>query len=360
MLTDKMRKVEISIKNVIHDIFPKEYQEFVFDEKIQPEDIVTQIMFECCKYAYDRKMPQKSIRAYLKESEGYRDDNRMRMQNTVKKINSFREKEYEIRKQQMGLEITGLLPIDMTTMDNKTKGYKFNDFQFWEISNVHDMKLVDSIINGRFINKNFTAQMFREYAEEYDNVIVNMKENYEKNPDKVVFASMSMFVLGWKYAFDFYYEIAREMEKSKVTEVTDLLKKCSLFCGSIGVRHLLSGINPCVINGIIHTESRMLFLRKKFISEFVTWNEQNEIEMLRYAEAIVMVSSMLMQMTLEGINIREWFVKNSEYSDWESVMKKNNIFDCYELNKKWTSKRIKYVKNIYKELYKNKNPEICS
>ena len=33
MLTDKMRKVEISIKNVIHDIFPKEYQEFVFDEK---------------------------------------------------------------------------------------------------------------------------------------------------------------------------------------------------------------------------------------------------------------------------------------------------------------------------------------
>lgn len=122
----------------------------------------------------------------------------------------------------------------------------------------------------------------------------------------------------------------------------------------------MSGINPCVINGIIHTESRMLFLRKKFISEFVTWNEQNEIEMLRYAEAIVMVSSMLMQMTLEGINIREWFVKNSEYSDWESVMKKNNIFDCYESNKKWTSKRIKYVKNIYKELYKNKNPEICS
>lgn len=28
--------------------------------------------------------------------------------------------------------------------------------------------------------------------------------------------------------------------------------------------------------------------------------------------------------------------------------------------KNGTSKRIKYVKNIYKELYKNKNPEICS
>ena len=48
-----------------------------------------------------------------------------------------------------------LLDKNMCGIDEKIAGYEYNDFQFWEIQNVHDMKLGDVIINGQISKKNF-------------------------------------------------------------------------------------------------------------------------------------------------------------------------------------------------------------
>lgn len=94
--------------------------------------------------------------------------------------------EYLTRKEQIGIELDGLLPPNMKDIKEKIEGYQFNDFQYWEINNVHDMRLVSAIADNRILSKNFTKQIFIEYANEYDDVIRTMKEKSEEGPEGMV------------------------------------------------------------------------------------------------------------------------------------------------------------------------------
>ena len=73
----------------------------------------------------------------------------------------------------------------MKDIKEKIEGYQFNDFQYWEINNVHDMRLVSAIADNRILSKNFTKQIFIEYANEYDDVIRTMKEKSEEEPEGI-------------------------------------------------------------------------------------------------------------------------------------------------------------------------------
>lgn len=53
MLNDKMPAIAETIKEIIIYTLPVEYQLFLFEGKITLEDIVSQVLVECCKYAYD-------------------------------------------------------------------------------------------------------------------------------------------------------------------------------------------------------------------------------------------------------------------------------------------------------------------
>ena len=46
--------------------FPKDYLNIVFGDRIIKEDLILQIMLECCKYAYDSTAEKYSIRYYCK------------------------------------------------------------------------------------------------------------------------------------------------------------------------------------------------------------------------------------------------------------------------------------------------------
>ena len=66
-------------------------------------------------------------------------------------------------------------------------------------------------------------------------------------------------------------------------------------------------------------------------------------------------------MTYHGVNIREWFVLNSKLRDWASVMREYDVTQCFVSNKKWTNRRIRYVKDIYASIHTDiKNPDFRS
>lgn len=127
------------------------------------------------------------------------------------------------------------------------------------------------------------------------------------------------------------------MDKTGQKHIEDVERKCSLFCGPVG---LISILPQQYTGGIIHTDSRMVLIRKKYISSFL---DLSEIDELRYREALVTVSCMLMNMTYQGTNIREWFVENTTIEDWASVMKAYNVFQIFVQDKNWTNKRIRYA-----------------
>ena len=137
--------------------------------------------------------------------------------------------------------------------------------------------------------------------------------------------------------------------------IEDVERKCSLFCGPVG---LISEPPPQYTGGIIHTDSRMVLIREKFVSSFLDLSETDEA---RYREALVTVSSMLMRMTYQGTNIRKWFVENTTVEDLALVMEEYNVFQIFVSDKSWTNKRIRYVKEIYTALRQaNKNPDFRS
>ena len=98
MLNEKMKAVQIAIEQIING-FPKDYLNTVFGDRIIKEDLILQIMLECCKYAYDSTAEKHSIRYYCKNVEKNEEDYfRMNLQRSICKIYNYREKEYEYKK----------------------------------------------------------------------------------------------------------------------------------------------------------------------------------------------------------------------------------------------------------------------
>ncbi len=192
MLNDKMNGVFNTIKQVVTRTLPDKYVRFLFNEKINLNDLALQILFECCKYAYDMTAEKRSLRAHMDFPEA--DDERAKLQRSVRKINDYRMNEYKVRKEQSGIELPGLLPPNMDNIQGKLEGYRFNDLQYWEINNVHDLRIVSAIADNKISSKNFTKQTFIEYAKEYDDVIRNMKKN-QKRVQKL------WYLLRWQYLY---------------------------------------------------------------------------------------------------------------------------------------------------------------
>ena len=352
MLSKRMEEIKATIKNVIRAVYPPSYLEYTVSGKITLDDIALQVLMESCKYAFDYTSEKHSLRYFIGTNGLDTDIDRMMLQRTLQKINRFRKAEYELSERQTGLEIEGLLPRRMENIDEKLSGYELNEFQFWEINDVHDLKLVDDIICGRIFKKNCSKDTFKAVAEEYDETVSSMLPNVGGSDKIALFSSLAIFTWEWKYAFDFYYKIATEMETSKVKLIPDLAKRCSLFCGKVRVTSQLAFSHPHLAGGTILTDSRMMLLRDMFVPEFVNASKEEFEEVTaQYIEAIVLVSNMLKYMTYEDINIREWFKKNSTLEDWTDVMKEYNVAQCFVENKKWTNKRIRYVKEIYESIY---------
>lgn len=348
MLNDKMVSAKFAIKDVLTAALLSNYSASPLSEKVTIDDLAVQIMFECSKYAFEYSLPRHSLRYYLQQSGSIEDDQRLLIQRTLKKVNTYRIAEYDIIKQQFGIELDNLLPKRMDNMSNKLSGYEFTPFQFWEIQNIHDMKLVDDIISGKISKKNFNQEAFKSSAAEYDKIIGDLLNQSQQSDSDKVFAILALFTIEWKYSFDFYYSVVSEMEILKISSIPDLERRCSLFCGRIAVC-------PSFSHMCIHTDSRLLHVRQRFVHEFVTYDVHDFRQLEhQYAEVIAVCS-------LVHHRFDKWFVENTSLADWISVLDEYHIDSCFVPNKKWSSKKIRYMKEIYKSTYTDiENPDFRS
>ena len=359
-----MHRVAKTIEEVITQIFPADYLTVVFDDnRIRIEDIIGQILVECCKFAYDSTEETHSLHFFLKQQYDHQktseDSIRMTHKRTVDYIQERRTILYNDLSNN-GIIIDGLLSPNMDNISQRLEGYKFNSFQFWEICNVHDMRLVKAIVDRRISKKNFNGNMFKEYFTEYDNFVMKLLEDWDKSDEKGVFSFLAMFTLEWKYSINFYYELATEMLKSNVSEIPDIERRIYIFCGSQSVSSFLKKLDPKVLGDTIPTESRMINLRRKYIHDIVNVPKCDfELDLLRFNESLYIVAAILTKMTYQSTPIREWFILKSTKEDWLSVFRNYDVFQSFVINKDLEDlKKIRYVKNIYNKIsYDYKNPE---
>lgn len=363
MLNENMYAIAVAIEEVIVKNFPIEYQMYVFNGKLTLRDIIGQVLVECCKYAHDSTAEKHSLNYHLKSTDLLldKDSERMMLQRMMSYIQERRMIEHNMHLSR-GISVEGLISPDMTNIKDRLAGYQLNDFQYWEINNVHNMRLVKAIVERRLPKKNFNTDLFKEYSEEYDCVFQQYTEDW-KNGDNEIFDFLTLFTLEWKYSFNFYYELATEMLKSNVSEIPNIKRRLVVFSGTPSIDSLLLQFGPRFIGGTLHTDSRMLVSRRKYIHEIVTLSEDAfEEELTRFNESIVLVSAILLNMTYKKIPIRDWFVRNSLPEDWLSVFRDYDVFQAFISKKDWSNKKkIRYVKEIYNAMsYDYKNPEYRS
>lgn len=358
-----MYAVAVAIEEVIINTLPANYQLFVFDGKITLEDIISQVLVECCKYAYDVTSEKHSLNYYLKSEnlDVDKDSERMIRKRTIDYIQERRSIEYDALLHR-GIFVESLKPPNMEAINDKLAGHKLNDFQYWEIKNVHDMHLIKAIVERRLPKKNFTADAFKEYADEYDDVLRQISDDWKSRGNELC-DFLTIFTLEWKYSFNFYYELATEMIKYDVAEIPDAKRRLAAFSGTTSINSLLLQIDPHLVGGTIHTESRMLVSRRKYIHEIVTESAKEfEEELTRFIESIVIVTDMILHMTYQKMPIKEWFLNNSTPGDWLSVFRNYDVFQAFIPEKDWgKKKKIRYVKEIYNKMsYDYKNHEFRS
>ena len=137
----------------------------------------------------------------------------------------------------------------------------------------------------------------------------------------------------------------------------------SAFSGSIAINSELLRWGNRYVGGTLHTESRMLVLRKKYVEDIIKCSiEEFEEELTRFLEAIVVVIDMSLHMTYRDIPIRQWFVEHSTEEDWISVFTNYDAFQIFDNHKDWNdNKKIRYMKQIYNAMSMNyKNPDFRS
>lgn len=119
-----MYAVAIAIEETIIEKFPVDYQLFVFGGNIKLNDIISQILVECCKYAFDNTIEKRSLKQHLTElelSEKYEEAERMKQQRTIGYIQERRQFLYEYLKQSGPVD-DGLKAPNMKDMEIKLSG----------------------------------------------------------------------------------------------------------------------------------------------------------------------------------------------------------------------------------------------
>lgn len=361
MLTDRMTGVAQAVQNQILTVFPAEYLQQTLSGKITLKDIILQILVECCKYAYDNTQEKHSLDYYLGGAASVDDSEKMQHQRT---LNYIKEKRKILDKQLRaeGWIVDGMVLKDMKDVEEKKKGYSINEFQFWETCNVHDMRLVKDVVNREIGNKNYSTQKLQEISDEYDNFVNALRDDWNGNNKKPLFDFLAMFTLEWKYSFDFYYEISEFMVGARVKTMPDVKNRIGLFTSPQTLYSELLLTHPEIFPRPTLAESRMIVARRKYIDDIIMADAHSfELVKRQFAEALVIMSAILNQMTLEGIPIREWFVKKTEPKDWISAFKEYDVFQAFISPKQMDKKKTRIIKDIYNIMSLDyKNPDFRS
>ncbi len=352
MLNEQMNAVAIAIEQIITHTLPLNYQAFLFSGRITMRDIIGQVLVECCKYAHDSTAEKHSLYSYLQSDMVSADPDAARMvkKRVLEYIQDRRDIEYQMYLAQ-GLQINGL-------HQEPEEGWKLNSFQYWEINNVHDMHLVKAIVDRRISKKNFSTEAFKEDALEYDGFLQKLHDEWLQSNDNAVFDYLAMFTLEWKYSFDFFYELATEMVKTRISQIPDCSRRLCAFCGRPTIISRLLAYEPRLLEGPLTAESRLLLLRRKYIHDIVvTSKSEFADDFERFVECIAVVADILLHMTFRKQPIREWFVKNSTQLDWISVFREYDVFESHEFTKDWNLKKIRAMKQLYDTVsFDYKNP----
>lgn len=351
MLNEKMYAVASEIERVAIHILPTEYQVFLFGGKVKLRDIILQILLDCSEYAYFQSADKSSLRSYRKQAKdeyNAGDAMRMRLQRMATDINE--------KNAVLNDYVTQYHGVSMKTpafgKAQKEKQYAVNDFEFMELINMDGINLLKVILDRKFLSPKFYNDDFRSCSNSYDTTCAKLKSECFLWQEKMVLNSLSMFAFEWRFYFDFLYEIVDAMQKNNVVEIPDMSDRITAFCYQPTITTALSCYTGWPFLPTITVTSRAVVLRKRFVLDIAATShgQEYDIEQMKFLEALYLITILRAAIIYENLPLQEWFCKRTGIEDWASVCEEYDVFQAFIPDKDWTNKKIRYAKNVYKEM----------
>lgn len=345
-MTENMEKMRFEIIRAILILFPKEYLNMVFTRNISLEVFANEVLVEFIKYTFDNSQEKHSLRYYVPYGVDKNSDERMRYSRVLAYCQKYREQEYEVFKH-MGADIEELKAKSMRSMEEKKEGYDITPMQFFEMTNIYEIRALKDFVEGRLNDvKKVSNASFKEKMEEYDRNIESWFQKKNENDYNRVFYSLAFFTIDWKYGFEFAYLLAKKMEQLKVKEID------REFFSILYARMNIMSILGCQIG----TDSRMIKARQKMINVLIPndleWTDNTDLDIRCYAELLVIMVQLNKGIQLNsGGTLREQFARETTMEDWASFFKDYDIFEAWN-KKELTNTRIRNMRKVISQMHK--------
>lgn len=302
-------------------------------------NIANYIVLEYIKYSFDYSDPEYSLRHFLKKNNAD-DSERMVQERTLQYVMKYKRRDIA--------ELYPNIPkeekyanIDMDTMQQKIKGYRMTEMNFFEHNTIHDIDLIKAIIEHRITSsKKISNQRFQEMFEQYDSFVMDLKEKSKNSDEDMVFSALAFFTLEWKYSIETLYFLACLMEEEDLQEVDQ--SKLVLLCGGVEI--------ISKFGGVFSTESRMVKERFYVLNYlFSKETNQNHVDiMVELIQEVIVLGVLYNEVVAldEDTLYKDWFRKESTVNDWASFFRYYDIFSIWE-KKEWTRTRIQNMRKLY-------------
>ena len=129
-------------------------------------------------------------------------------------------RQYNHVKNDLGIEIPELLSADVETMRGKLQGHNITPMQYFELNTLADHPLLKAIVNKRICDvKKISNATFLEYMQDYDKLVSLLLKKLDGSDEDVIFGTITLFTLEWKYNVELFYSCAVNAEEVGVQDV---------------------------------------------------------------------------------------------------------------------------------------------
>lgn len=332
--------VEINITEIIDkkilNIFRQSetYSELPFSV----EELRNCIIMFILKDLYHSTESKYSLRKHRKYDDA--DDIRMRDSRNMEYVQHYRKLQYEQIKYNLGIEIDELRVKNFETIERKIEGYKLTSMQYFELKNIEKYPLLKAIINKRICDvKKISNAVFREYMKEYGSLVDELIKKLDGSDDDVIFGTIALFTLEWKYNVEFFYSCTINAEKVKTQEVP--INRLASLCANVSIPLT----QDCTQT--FSTESRFILNRLKLVHNIYNSSEFNWIEIENKICDYLRVCYYIKPEQVDELCM----LKITTRKQWADFFRKHyNLKEIY-VKKEWSNKRIRYMRNTYDIIY---------
>ena len=301
-------------------------------------------IMEMIKDAYHETEPRQSLRS-LRNNDT--DDARMRDSRSAKYAQHYRNLQFEHIKSNIGWEVPELLPDDVESMEGRLKGHQFTKMQYFELNTMAEHPVLKAIVSKRICDvKRISNATFREYMADYDSLTQSLVEKLDGSDEDVIFASIALFTLEWKYCVELSYACAVNAESARVKDIP--LDRLALLCAE------LSFPIPPEFTTMLHTESRFVLHRMDLVPAIFSEVDWEEIK-AKLCDYLT-IRYYLKQEVIHKWSLSEYFCGMTTTAQWADFIREHYNLKRIYSSKEWTNYRIRYVRDFYQAIMQNQRP----